>query len=75
MVPNWFLDNLQPFLVQPIFYQVLTKGFDLLDACQSAASLQEFGFWGSSLDGSWQAMPSLTTFLSLSKLGHLIFFL
>ena len=26
MVPNWFLDHLQPFLVKPFFDQVSNKG-------------------------------------------------
>ena len=30
MVPNWFLDNLQPFLVKPLLDQVPNKGFALL---------------------------------------------
>ena len=64
MVPNWFLDHLQPFLVKPFFDQVPNKGFALLAAGQFATRLQEFGLWGSYLDGSWQAMPSITTFLT-----------
>ena len=65
MVPKLFLDHLQPFLVKPLFDQMPNKGFALLAAGQFATRLQEFGLWGSYLDGSWQAMPSITTFLTL----------
>jgi hypothetical protein len=64
MVSTWFLDHLQPFLVQPFFDQVSNKGFALLAAGQFVTRLQEFGLRGSYLDGSWQAMPSITTFLT-----------
>ena len=47
MVPNWFLDNLQPFLVKLLFDQVPNKGFALLAAGQFATRLQELGLWGS----------------------------
>ena len=43
MVPNQFLDHLQPFLVKPFFDQVPNKGFALLAAGQFATRLQEFG--------------------------------
>ena len=46
MVPNWFLDHLQPFLVKPFFGQVQNKGFALVAAGQFATRLQEFGLWG-----------------------------
>ena len=69
MVPNWFLDNLQPFLIKPFFDQVPNKGFVLLDAGQFATRLQEFRLRGSYLDGSWQAMPSITTFLKESRIN------
>ena len=39
------------------------KGFALVAAGQFETRLQEFGLRGSYLDGSWQAMPSITTFL------------
>jgi hypothetical protein len=52
MVPNYFLDHLQPFLVKSFFDQVPNKGFALLAAGQFASRLQEFGLWGSLLDGS-----------------------
>ena len=64
MVPNWFLDYLQPFLVKPSFDQVPNKGFALLAAGQLETRLQELRLRGSYFDGSWQAMPSITTFLS-----------
>jgi hypothetical protein len=37
-------------------------------AGQFETRLQEFGLRGSYLDGSWQAMPSITTFLSTHDL-------
>ena len=37
------------------------KGFALVAAGQFETRLQEFGLRGSYLDGSWQAMPSITT--------------
>ena len=40
------------------------KGFALVAAGQFETRLQELGLQGSYLDGSWQAMPSITTFLS-----------
>ena len=48
MVPNWFLDHLQPFLVKPFLDQVPNKGFALLAAGQFETRLQELGFlaWG-----------------------------
>ena len=62
MVPNWFLDHLQPFLVKPFLDQMPNKGFALLAAGQFVTRLQDFGLWGSYLDGSWEAMPSITAF-------------
>ena len=44
------------------------KGFDLLVAGQFATRLQEFGLRSSYLDGSWQATPSITTFLSVHSI-------
>ena len=41
------------------------QGFALLAAGQFATRLQEFGLWGSLLDGSWPAIPLITTFLTL----------
>ena len=52
MVPNWFLDYLQPYLVQPFFDQVPNKGFALVAAGQCETRLQELGLRGSYLDGS-----------------------
>ena len=52
MVPNLFLDHLQPLLVKPFFDHVPNKGFALLAAGQFATKLQEFGLQGSYLDGS-----------------------
>jgi hypothetical protein len=43
---------LQPFFDLTIFNQMPNKGFALLAAGQFATRLQEFGLWGSSLDGS-----------------------
>ena len=50
-------------MVKSFFNQVPKKGFALLVAGQFATRLQEFGLWDSYLDGSWQAMPSIKTFL------------
>ena len=47
MVPNWFLDHLQLFLVKPFLDQVPNKGFALLAAGQFETRLQELGLWGS----------------------------
>ena len=47
MVPNLFLDHLQPFLVKPFLDQVPNKGFALLATGQFVTRLQEFGLWGS----------------------------
>ena len=63
MVPNWFLDYLQPFLVKPFFDQVPNKDFALLAAGQFETRMQEFGLWTSWLDGSWQAMPSILPYM------------
>ena len=52
MVPNSFLDHLQPFLVKSFFDQVPNKGFALVAAGQFETRLQEFGLRGSYLDGS-----------------------
>ena len=40
------------------------KGFALLAAGQFETRLQEFGLRGSYLDGTWEAMLSITTFLT-----------
>ena len=40
------------------------KGFALQATLQFETRLQEFRLWSSKLDGSWQAMPSITTFLT-----------
>ena len=40
------------------------KGFAFVAAGQFETRLQELGLQGSYLDGSWQAMPSITTFLT-----------
>ena len=64
MVSNWFLDHLQPFLVKPFLDQVPNKGFALLSAGQFETRLQELRLRGSYLNGRWQAMPSITTFLT-----------
>ena len=40
---------------------------------QFETRLQKFGLWTSSLDGSWQATPSITTFLSATSITLLGF--
>ena len=68
MVPNWVLEHLQAYLVWPFFDQLPNKCVALLVAGQFATRLQEFGLRDSLFDGSWQAMPFITTFLNVNTL-------
>ena len=49
MMPSWFFDHLQLFLVLPFFDQVPNKGSAILNPCQSWTKMEESRLWGSYL--------------------------
>ena len=72
MVPNWFLDHLQPFLVKPFLDQVPNKGFALLAAGQFETRLQELGLRGSSLMAADKPCPQLQPSLLAIALSKIV---
>ena len=59
MVPNWFLDHLQLFLVKSFYDQVPNKGFAWLATGNFATSPQEFGLGVPSLIAADKPCPWL----------------
>ena len=59
MMPNWFFDHLQLFLVLPFFDQVPNKGSAILNPCQSWTKMEESRLWGSYLGWVHCKSPNL----------------
>ena len=59
MMPNWFFDHLQLFLVLPFFDQVPNKGSAILNPCQSWTKMEESRLWSSYLGWVHCKSPNL----------------